>query len=727
MDARRRFLETQSKGFPMLKKPTLLFIGAAAASALALSPAVAQSHASRKNPLMTPSPLPFHAPRFNKIESSDFEPAIEAGIKEQRAEIRKIANNPKPPTFKNTLVALEKSGRTLAHATSVFYMVSSANTDPTLKKTQKEIAPKLAALNDAIFLNQKLFKRVKAIYNKRKKLNLDSESKRLVVWYHKQFVHAGANLAPAKRAKLKKLNEKEARLMADFSTTLVDATKAAALVVDHKSALAGLNDSQISRLKDAAKKRGADDKWVIPLQNTTQQPLLSVLKDRQTRAKLFSASWSRAERGGPNDTRGIVKKIAAVRAQKAKVLGLPNYAAWKLQMQMVKSPKHVEKFLHKLVGPATSRARKEAGAIQAMIKKTGGDFTLQPWDWEYYAQKVRKARFDLDEAKVKPYFELDRVLKDGVFYAAHQLYGITLKERHDIPVYQKDVRVFEVYDKDGSPLGLFYADYFKRDNKGGGAWMNAVYGESHLLSQKPVIYNVANFPKPPKGQPALLTYDDVETMFHEFGHALHGFFADEEYPSLAGTKVPRDFVEFPSQFNARWALNPKVLKHYAVNYKTGQPMPEALVKKIRKSSTFNSGYDVTEELAAALLDMAWHIIPAGSAPQNVDAFEVKALKKANIYMPHKVPPRYRTSYFEHIWGNGYASGYYAYFWTEMLADDAYAWFKEHGGLTRQNGQRFRDMILSRGNTENLAKMYRDFRGHKPSIKPLLKATGLVKQ
>jgi peptidyl-dipeptidase Dcp len=704
-------------------------MGVVTATALAASPALAQNDASSSaadnNPLMTPSSLPFHAPHFDKIKSKDFEPAIEAGIRQQRQQVKKIAGNPKPPTFKNTLVALEKSGRLLAHAMGVFNLVSGANTNPTLQKTQKEVAPKLAALNDAIFLDHKLFERVKTLYKKRDSLDLDHESRRLIRYYYKHFIHAGANLSSSDSKKLKKLNEENAELMAEFNTRLIKATKAGALVVDKKSELAGLNDSQMSRLKDAAKARDLDGKWVIPLQNTTQQPLLNSLKDRQTRAKLFTASWTRAEHGDANDTRGIVKKLARVRAKKAKLLAFPNNAAWKLQNQMVKSPKQVEDFLGKLVPPATDKARAEAADIQKQIKADGKSFTLQPWDWNYFARQIRKARFDLDESDVKPYFELDHVLKDGVFYAAHLLYGVTFKERHDLPVYQKDVRVFEIFDKGGKPLGLFYADYFKRDNKGGGAWMSNIVDQSKLLNQLPVIYNVANFAKPSDGKPALLTWDDVTTMFHEFGHALHGFFADQEYPSLSGTAVARDFVEFPSQFNEHWASYPKVLKHYAIHYKTGKPMPQSLMDKVKKASKFNQGYALTELLAAAQLDMGWHTQPAGETPTNVDRFEIKALKNAHLYMPHKVPTRYRSSYFEHILGNGYSAGYYAYLWTEMLADDAYQWFKDHGGLTRENGQRLRDMVLSRGNTENLAKMYRDFRGRKPSIKPMLQDRGLT--
>jgi peptidyl-dipeptidase Dcp len=497
-------------------------------------------------------------------------------------------------------------------------------------------------------------------------------------------------------------------------------------VVSDESELAGLSPSDLAAAQQDAQARGLEDKWVLPLQNTTQQPALQSLENRATREKLFESSWTRTELGGENDTRGDVKRLAKIRAEKSALLGYPSYAAWKLVDQMAKTPQAVETFLAKLVPPATAKARHEAADIQALIDKSdssGAHFELQPWDWNYYAEKVRKAQYDLDESQIKPYFELDHVLHDGLFYAANKLYGLTFKERHDLPVYQEDVRVYEVFDKDGSSLGLFYTDYFKRDNKAGGAWMDNLVNQSKLLGTKPVIYNVCNFTKPAPGKPALLSYDDVTTMFHEFGHALHGFFASQEYPSLSGTAVARDFVEFPSQFNEHWALYPEVLKHYALNYETGEPMPQALVEKIKKASKFNQGYALTELLEAADIDMGWHTLPASAPEQNVDEFELATLKKDHLYL-QQVPPRYRSSYFLHIWANGYAAGYYAYLWTEMLADDAFQWFDDNGGLTRANGQRFRDLILSRGNTEDYGEMFRSFEGHDPAIEPMLKDRGL---
>ncbi|MGD8827961.1 MAG: peptidyl-dipeptidase Dcp [Gammaproteobacteria bacterium] len=717
----------------MIRTATLSLVGALALGGLSASAALAgdmpassakADAAAHQNPFFKASPLPFQAPQWDKITDSDYQPAIEEGMKRQLAEVDKIANNPAKPTFENTLVALEKTGQMLSRTLMTFNVVTGANTDPALQKVQQEEAPKLAAHQDAIFLNGKLFKRVKAIYDQRDKLKLDPESHRLVEYYYQQFVHAGANLGKADKTRLKKLNEEEATLSARFVNELLAATKAGALVVADKSKLAGLNDSEIAAAAQAAKARNLKGEWALPLQNTTQQPDLQSLTNRATRHALFENSWTRTEHGDANDTRADIKRLAEVRAEKAKLLGYKSYAGWKLADQMAKKPETVEKFLAKLVPATVAKAHREAADIQALIDKDGGDFKLKPWDWEYYAEKVRKARYDLDESQIKPYFELDHVLKDGVFYAANKLYGLTFKERHDLPVWQSDVRVFEVHDHDGSPLGLFYCDYFKRDNKSGGAWMDNMVTQSHLLGEKPVIYNVLNIPKPPEGQPALLSWDEVTTMFHEFGHALHGFFADQEYPSLSGTAVARDFVEFPSQFNEHWALYPEVFKHYAVNYKTGKPMPEELVEKIKKSAKFNQGYALTELLAAADLDMAWHTRAAGHPVRNVDKFEHQALKKVGLAVP-QVPPRYRSSYFMHIWGNGYAAGYYAYLWTEMLDDDAYSWFEENGGLTRKNGDRFRKMILSRGNTEDYADMFRAFRGRDPSIKPMLRNRGLV--
>ncbi len=675
------------------------------------------------NPFAKASTLPYQAPPFDKIKDADYQPAIEAGMAEQLSEIEKIANNKDAPTFDNTIVAMEKTGRLLSRVGAVFGAVAGANTNPTLQRVQEAEAPKLAALHDSIFLNPKLFARVEAVYNQRATLKLDAESQRLIEYDYNEFVHAGAKLSEADKTQLKKLNEEESTLSAQFTNKLLAAANAGALVVDDKAKLAGASDADITAAAAAAKERKLDGKWVIPLQNTTQQPALQSLTNRDTREQLFKAGWTRAEKGDANDTRDTIARIAQIRAQQAKLLGFDSYAAWKLEDQMAKTPATALKFMDDLVPAATGKARAEAADIQAQIDKDGGKFKLEPWDWQLYAEQVRKAKYDLDEEQIKPYFELDNVLKNGVFYAANQLYGLTFTERKDIPVYQPDVRVFNVMDKDGTQIGLFYCDYFKRDNKSGGAWMDNLVGQSKLLGTHPVIFNVANFTKPAPGQPALLSFDDVTTMFHEFGHALHGFFADEQYPSLSGTATARDFVEFPSQFNEYWASNPKVFANYAKDYKTGEPMPAALVEKMKKARTFNKGYDMTELLSAALLDMSWHALSADAPKQDVDTFEAQALQKNHTDLSY-VPPRYRSSYFLHIWGNGYAAGYYAYLWTQMLADDAFAWFEENGGMTRGNGDRIRAMVLSRGNTEDLATMYQNFRGRAPTVDAMLVHRGL---
>ncbi len=695
---------------------------APAASAAAASTAPAAT-AMTSNPFFSASTLPFQAPPFDKIKDGDYQPAIEEGMKQHMAEIDTIANNPDAPTFDNTFVAMEKSGAMLSRVLQVFGAVTGANTDDALQKLQEEEAPKLAAHSDAIHLNDKLFQRVEAVYDQRAALKLDPESDRLVEVVYKNFVHAGAKLSEADKTKLKALNGEESTLSTQFTNKLLAATKDAALVVDDKAKLAGLSDAELNGAAQAAKDRKLDGKWVLPLQNTTQQPQLQELTDRDTRKALFEASWGRSEKGDANDTRKLIERLAQIRAEQAKLIGFPNYAAWKLDDQMAKTPETAISFMEKLVPAATARAQAESKDIQAVIDSQHGGFKVEPWDWNFYSEQVRKAKYDLDESQIRPYFELDNVLQNGVFYAANQLYGLTFKERKDIPVYQPDVRVFEVFDKDGSSLALFYCDYFKRDNKNGGAWMDNLVTQSKLLGQKPVIYNVANFSKPSTGQPALLSFDDVITMFHEFGHALHGMFAAEQFPTLSGTNTARDFVEFPSQFNEHWATDPKVFAHYAKNYKTGEPMPQALVDKMTKAGKFNSGYDMTELVSAALLDMNWHMLGADAPLQDADSFETAALKKEKIDLSY-VPPRYRSSYFQHIWGNGYAAGYYAYLWTQMLADDAFIGFKDHGGLTRENGDRFRAMVISRGNTVELAKLYKDWRGQDPAIEPMLENRGL---
>lgn len=675
------------------------------------------------NPLLTVSPLPFQAPQFDKIKDSDFLPAFEQGMKEHLAEIRKIADNPEPASFDNTFVAMEKSGETLTRVSRIFFGLVQADTNPEREKVQEEIAPRLAAHQDEISLDPKLFARIKSLYDQRDTLNLDPEQKRLVEYQYKEFVRAGAQLSDADKDSLRKLNVEETTLSTAFHTKLVAATAAGAVVVDDKARLDGLSDGDLAAAAEDAKARKLDGKYLLALQNTTQQPVLASLKDRDLRTEVMKASETRSEKGDANDTRQTIQRLAQLRAQKAKLLGFDSYAAYSLSDQMAGTPDKALKLLTDTVPAATAKARGEVAEMQKVIDAQKGGFKLAASDWDFYAEQVRKAKYDLDESQIKPYFELNNVLENGVFYAANQLYGITFKQRTDIPTYNPDMKVYEVFDKDGSSLALFYTDYFKRDSKSGGAWMDEFVGQDALTGTKPVVYNVCNFTKPAPGQPALISFDDVTTMFHEFGHALHGMFSKVKYPTLAGTATSRDFVEFPSQFNEHWATDPKVFAHYAKHYQTGEAMPQALVDKIKKSRTFNQGYATTEYLSAALLDLAWHTLPADAPLQDVDQFEAAALKKFKVDLP-QVPPRYRTSYFDHIWGGGYSAGYYAYFWSEVLDDDAFEWFKEHGGLTAENGQVFRDKILSRGNTVELADLYRAFRGKDPSVGPLLENRGL---
>ena len=678
---------------------------------------------TRANPLAVPSTLPFQAPRFDLIKDSDYQPAFETAMAQHLAEVRKIADDPAAPTFDNTIAALEKSGRMLDRVSLAFFGVVQANTNDTLDKVQAEEAPKLAQHGDAINLDPKLFQRVKTVWDKRAALKLTAEQAQVLKIYYDGFVHAGAQLSGADQTKLKALNTQLASLETSYQQKLLAAAKAGALVVDDKAKLAGLDDGKIAAAAQDAKGRGLDGKFLIPLQNTTQQPSLEDMTDRATREALFNSSWTRAEKGDANDTRPVIQQIAMLRAQKAQLLGYPSWAAYTLFDQMAKTPQAAESFMQQLGTATAPEQKREAAELQAQIDKDGDKIQLKPWDWDHYAAQVRKAKYDLDQNEVKPYFELHNVLENGVFYAANQLYGVTFKKRTDIPVYQPDVMVYTVYDKDGSELGLMYFDYFKRDNKSGGAWMSNFVGQSKLLGTKPVVYNVGNFTKPAAGQPALISSDDVTTMFHEFGHALHGLFANQVYPTVSGTNTARDWVEFPSQFNEHWALDPKVLAHYAKDYKTSAPIPQALVDKIKKASKFNQGYALGEVIAAAMLDMDWHSLPATAGKQDVDQFEAAALAKTGLDIAD-VPPRYRSSYFLHIWSNGYSAGYYAYLWTQMLEHDAYHWFVDHGGLTRENGQRFRDMILSKGHTEDYGPMFKAFYGKDPDIGPMLEEHGL---
>ena len=649
-----------------------------------LSPvAFAQQPLPATNPFAAASTLPYGAPPWDRIKDADFQPALDEGMRLERAEIEAIASNPDAPTFANTIEAMERTGALLARAQRAFNALTQANTNPVIQRVQAEEAPKLAAHYDAIYLNRALFARVKALYDRRDAGGLDVEAAHLLERDYRTFVRAGALLSDADAATMKALNGEEATLVADFRRKLLAETNDSAVVVDDRAELDGLSDADIAAAAAAAKGRGLAGKYVLLLQNTTQQPLQMYLKSRALRERLFKASSMRGHRGGPNDTTAIVTRLARIRAERARLLGFSNYALFALDDQVAKTPDNAVKLMTDMVPAAVAKARDERNQMQALI---GSAFTLEPWDWQFYSEQVRKALYDLDETQIRPYLELDRVLNDGVFFAANQLYGISFRERRDIPVYHPDVRVWEVFDADGSPLALFYLDPFLRPNKAGGAWTSSFSVQSDLLGTRTAVYNIENFAKPVAGQPALISMTDATTMFHEFGHALHAIFSKVRYPTSAGT--PRDWVEFPSQFNEHWALEPVVLAHYAKHYRTGAPMPQELVGKIRRSRTFGQGFATTEYLAAALLDMAWYQRSADATVPDVDAFERAALERFNVAVP-EVPPRYHTTYFSHIWTNGYSAAYYSYIWGEVLDDDAYYWFRENGGLTRANGERFR--------------------------------------
>lgn len=674
------------------------------------------------NPFLKKSTLQYQAPEFDKIKDEDFKPAFEYGLKVQEAEIHNMSINPEEPTFENTVLALEQSGEVLKRAKQLFYNLTSANTNETLQALEEEYAPIFAAHSDMIFLNSKLYERVKKVYDQRE--SLDAESKRLVEYYLQAFDIAGAGLSDADKKKLKEFNAELATLSTQYSNKLLSARKNGMVVIDSAEELAGLSEDEIAKAAQEAKEAGHDGKYVLSLLNTTQQPLLQSLENRKTRQKLFEASWTRAEKGNADDTREIIEKLAKLRLQKAKLLGKNSFAEWKLQDQMAQKPEAALNLLAQLAKPAVETAKREAEEIQKIIDAQGGEFKLEPWDWSFYAEQVRKAKYDLDENEIKPYFEVTTVLEKGVFYAAEKFYGITFKERNDLPVYHPDVVVYEVFDRDGSSLAIYYLDFYTRSNKNGGAWMNNFVDQSKLLGQKPVIVNVFNYQKPIEGKPSLISYDDVTTMFHEFGHTLHGLFADQQYASLSGTSVSRDFVEFPSQINEFFALEPEILKNYALHYETKQPMPQALINKIKKATTFNQGYSTTELVAAATLDMAWHSITDESQLKPALEFEKEALEKYGLLV-NEVPPRYHSPYFAHIWGGGYSAGYYAYMWSDMLNSDAWDWIVNNGGMTRANGDRFRKHILSVGNTIDLNEAYRNFTGRDPELKPLLKDKGFL--
>ncbi|HBS6035706.1 TPA: peptidyl-dipeptidase Dcp [Klebsiella aerogenes] len=675
------------------------------------------------NPFLHVSLLPYQAPHFDLIEDSHYRPAFDEGVRRQREEIAAIINNPAPADFDNTLVALEQSGQLLGRVTRVFFAMAGANTNPLIQQLDEQFSAELAELGNDIWLNDALYQRVKQVWQQRDALSLDPESRRLLEVSWQRFQLAGAALAQEQKTVLKALNTEEASLQSQFQQRLLAAVKSGGLVVDYQHQLDGLSADEITAAADAARDKGLHDRWLLALTNTTQQPALQALADRQTRRNLFAAGWTRNQKGDANDTRELVLRLAEIRARKAALLGVADYASWSMADQMAKTPSEALAFMRRIAPAARRRAEQELADIQQVIDEEGGDFQAAAWDWLYYGEQVRRAKFAIDEAQLKPYFALDRVLEDGVFWTASQLFGIRFVERFDIPIYHPDVRVWEIFDANGEGMALFYGDYFSRDSKSGGAWMDVFVEQSTLRAQRPVIYNVCNYQKPKAGGCALLSWDDVITLFHEFGHALHGLFANQRYASLSGTNTPRDFVEFPSQIYEHWAREPQVFAHYAKHYQTGEAMPDDLRDSMFRASTFNKGYDMSELLAAALLDMHWHSVTPQALPQDVDAFEQQSLREEQMDLA-AVPPRYRSSYFSHIFGGGYAAGYYAYLWTQMLADDGYQWFVEQGGVTRENGQRFREAVLSRGNSCDLEALYRDWRGHDPLIEPMLKNRGL---
>ena len=710
----------------MIRPHILLVAAASVASTMAYAAPASMLEAS--NPFARPSTLPFQYPAWDKIRNEHFAPAFAEAMRQETLEIEAIANNKAAPTFENTIVAMERSGQLMNRVSAAFGTLKGSYTNDALQALDKELAPRLAAHNDAIRLNPKLYARIKALYDKRSKLGLDAESQYLIERYHTDFVRAGAKLSEADKARMKAMNGQLAALSTQFAQNVLKEANASALVVDSRAELAGMTDKQIDAAAAEGKKRGLDGKFVIPVVNTTQQAALSVLSNRATREKLLAASLARGSRGGEFDNRDVVLKIARLRAERAVLLGYPNHAAYHLEDQTAKTTGAVNQLLADFAKPAVNNARKEAAEIQAAIDaeggQNGGGFQAAAHDWAYYSDKVRAQRYAFDAGQLRPYFELNRVLQDGVFFAANKEFGITFKERKDLPTYVEDVRVFDVFDHDGKQLAIFTFDPYARPNKRGGAWANAWVPQSKLLGTKPVIANNLNVAKPPAGEPTLLTYDEVRTTFHEFGHALHGMFSDVKYPRFSGSRVPRDYVEFPSQVNEMWMAWPEVLANYAKHYQTGEAMPKELLDKVQASQQFNEGFRTTEYLAASLLDQAWHQLSPNQIPSDVLAFEADALKKAGVDFA-LVPPRYRTTYFSHTFSGGYSAGYYGYLWAEKLDADTVNWFKENGGLTRKNGDRFRKTLLSRGGTIDAMQMYRNFSGRDAQVAPLLERRGLT--
>ena len=684
-----------------------------------------QTSSTKENPLLTESTLDYQAPDFSKICPAHFVPAIEEGIRIQLAEIDSITSNTAAPTFENTVLAYEKSGRLLSRATSILSGLVGADGTEELQKIDEETTPMLSAHHDALLLNEKLFARVKAVYDQRS--SLQGEDLRLTEVLYDQFVHEGALLSAADKEALKKINSEIAVLQTKFTNQVNAGTKEAAVLVDKVEELDGLSEEAITRAAEAATAAGHKGKYLLEQTNTSRPGYLVDLNNRDVRRRVLEASLSRCSSGDSTNTHPTITRIAALRAEKAKLLGLPNFASWALSDQMAGRPEAVERLISQLAPACRAKVADDVAELEAFAQKTEGkDFKLAAWDLDYYAERLKKAKYDLNEADLKPYLVLDSVLKNGVFYAANQLYGLTFKPRPDIPVYADGVQVYEVFDQDNTPMALFYTDYFRRPTKTGGAWMSNFVQQSTLFGTKPVIYNVCNFEAPAKGAPAFLTSSDVETLFHEFGHALHGLFASQKYETLSGTNTPRDFVEMPSQFNEHWMTDSVVLRHYARHYKTGEPMPQALIDKMKAAATYGQSYALAENLAAVTIDMAWGMLPAGQTVSDVDAFEREVLARAGLDFA-LVPPRYRSAYYLHVFAGGYASGYYSYLWTEVLDHNIYEWFAAHGGLTRENGQRFREMVLSRGNTAPVGTFFTNFTGlTEPDMSSLLRFRGLTK-
>lgn len=683
-----------------------------------------QQEVMNENPLLEASSLPLEAPDFDAINEEHFTPAFELGIDRQLEEIEKIATNPEDPTFDNTILEMEKSGVLLSRVSRVFYNLTSANTNDEIQQIQSEMAPKLAAHSDDILLNNDLFERVKTVYDSRESSDLNGASLKLVEDTYRDFVRAGAFLSSEQQQRMREINERMSELTTKFQENLLTMNRERAVVVDTEEELAGLSPDRTEAAKETANSRGLDGKYVLSITNTTRVPVLSSLENRELRKRVWEASANRGlgEDGGI-DNRPLVLELAALRAERAELLGYPNYASFALEPQTAQTPGAVLEMLTDLIPPVILNTDAETELISEKMKEDGIDGDPEPWDWEYYAEKVRRDQYDLDESQVRPYFELNRVLEDGVFYTMNRLFGISFEERTDLPVYHPEVRVFDVMDEDGSQIGLFYADYFTRDSKRGGAWMNSFVVQSDLFNQKPVVVNVMNIPPPAEGEPALISFDNVTTMFHEMGHAMHGLLSDVTYPSQAGTSVPRDFVEFPSTAKEDWAILPEVLENYAVHYETGEKIPSELLDKVIAAKNFNQGFDTQEYLAATMLDLEWHLLAPDEIPADVEEFEKQALAKYGLDN-EAVPPRYKSQYFSHIFSGGYSANYYAYIWSEILAADSFAFMQQEGGLSRENGKRYRDLILSRGGSIDAMELYRNYRSGEPEVRHLLIRRGL---